>query len=94
MKYKIIEGLNPKLDNKLNDIISGVAQQFCSLSALIGPIVGGLMHDQLGYEKTMDVNMVLLLGLCLFYCIFNCGYSIMEKERQKKDLFKKMASMV
>ena len=94
MKYKIIEGYNPKFDNQLNDIVAGVTNQLCSLFALIGPIIGGIMNDNLGYQKTMNINMYTLFGLSIFFAIFNCGFTVFSKEEKRKHLKERMDSLV
>lgn len=49
VKYKIIQGYNSELDNLLSDLLSSMYTMFYSFSSLVGPIIGGIMFDSMGY---------------------------------------------
>ena len=44
-KYKIVEGFNPELDNKLSNIFSSLYSLINYLFALIAPIIGAVCYD-------------------------------------------------
>ena len=78
-QFKIIEGVNPALDNKLNDVISSLYGLFYNLSSLIGPILGGAMYDIFGYRSTFDITMFFeVIAICIFG-YYNCGKDVFEK---------------
>jgi MFS family permease len=76
LEYSIIEGMNPKLDNKLNDAISGVATQISNVSSLFGPILGGALYDNYGNQVTMNINMIALWVMAFFFAVFSCGCNV------------------
>lgn len=76
IKYKIILGHDEDFDAKLNDSISSLYNLFYCLSSLFGPILGGVMYDQLGYETTMDLNMVFVFLIFVAYAALNCGLNV------------------
>ena len=80
-KYKIIEGVNPALDNKLNDVLSSQYGLFYNLSSLVGPILGGLFYDKFGYRTTLDINMFLELIILGIFVRFNGGMKLYENDR-------------
>ena len=46
-KYRIVEGFNPELDNKLSNVFSSLFSLINYFFALIAPIIGGLFYDYL-----------------------------------------------
>lgn len=80
--FKIIEGVNPALDNKLNDVLSSQYGLFYNLSSLIGPILGGILYDVVGYRSTMDINMFFELIIMVIFIKYNCGQTIFEDNRK------------
>ena len=46
-KYKIIEGFDPELDNKLSDVFSSLFSLVNYLFALIAPIIGAVIYDNI-----------------------------------------------
>lgn len=90
LHYKIIEGLDPKFDNQLNDMIGGVTTQICCLSSLFGPIIGGLMYDSLGYRTTMNANMFFQFWMLILFFSCNCGFGVCELERQRRQQMQAM----
>ena len=88
LKYKIILGYDEDFDAKLNDSISSLYNLFYCLSSLIGPILGGLMYDHLGYESTMDLNMIFIFLIFIGYAVFNCGLNVQSEDINQKKLLK------
>ena len=88
-QFKIIEGVNPALDNKLNDVISSLYGLFYNLSSLIGPILGGMMYDIVGYRTTLDINMFLELLAVFIFGYFNCGRDVWTKHEEFLEEIKK-----
>jgi len=84
MKYKIIEGFDQALDNKLNDCVSGFYNQLTSLSAFVGPIIGGALFDSVGWRALLNYLMLVNAGFALFLIIFNCGPNVFKKEALKQ----------
>jgi MFS family permease len=88
-EFKIIEGVNPALDNKLNDVVSSLYGLFYNLSSLVGPILGGAMFDIVGYRTTLDINMFLELIAVGIFFYFNCGLDVVTKNDEfLKDMAK------
>lgn len=77
-----MEGVNPALDNKLNDVVSSLYGLFYNLSSLVGPILGGAMYDLVGYRATMDINMFFELIAVGIFFYFNCGLDIVRKNNE------------
>ena len=46
-KYKIVEGFDPELDNKLGDVFSSLFSLVNYLFALVAPIIGAFLYDNL-----------------------------------------------
>ena len=75
-KYKIVDGADQKLDNKLNDCMSTIPSLFYNFSSLVGPIFGGFCYETWGYMSTMDGNMFFEFAIFLIFLCFNCGISV------------------
>jgi MFS family permease len=78
-EFKIVEGVSPALDNKLNDVVSSAYGLFYNLSSLVGPILGGAMFDIFGYRTTLDINMFLELIAVGIFFYYNCGLDVVKK---------------
>ena len=50
-QYKIIEGVNPELDEHLCDIMNTLMQMSITLMGLVGPIIGSLFYEYLAPEE-------------------------------------------
>ena len=94
-KYKIIEGYNPEIDNKLSDVFSSLFSLINYLFALIAPIIGAFLYDNVPanseteqYRKTMDINMWFMMGCAIFYLLFNCGNVFSDFKKQNDELEK------
>lgn len=81
-EFKIVEGVSPALDNKLNDVVSSLYGLFYNLSSLVGPILGGAMFDIVGYRTTLDINMFLELIAAGIFFYFNCGLDVVKKNEE------------
>ena len=99
-QFKIIEGVNPALDNKLNDVVSSLYGLFYNLSSLIGPILGGALYDIFGYRSTFDIVMFLELIAFGIFAYFNCGRDVykehanfLEETKKFKELSVKYAEL-
>jgi hypothetical protein len=51
---------------------------FIKLSSLIGPIFGAVLYKFMGYRKTLDIWMISLFTISIFYAIFNCGINVFK----------------
>lgn len=81
LKFKIIEGFDQELDDKINDQVSALFTMIEAFFALVGPIVGGALYDSIGYQKTMNFVMLMNIFCCLIYLVFNCGQNVFKNSR-------------
>ena len=69
--HQIIEGEHPAQDNRLNDIISSFYLFTSNLSALVGPIIGGILYDYFEYQITMNIILWFNVTIGILFSIFN-----------------------
>ena len=82
IQYNVIEGFDLEFDDLLNDKISGLYGLFFSISALISPIIGGILFDAYGYNTTLDVCMVFVFIVSIIYFVFNCGLNVFTNQKK------------
>jgi MFS family permease len=80
LKYKIITGIDPELDKKVNDIASLLTIQGLGIACLFGPTFGGYLYDKLGYQNAMTINMFIEFAFALYFAITNCSMNFTKKE--------------
>jgi MFS family permease len=85
IKEDIIEGHNEALDQLISDYGSGLYGTFFSTGQILAPIVGSAIFEQIGYRPTTDFMTAVCLCWCLFFFVFNVGFSIFSKERKIKE---------
>lgn len=90
VKYKIIEGYNQELDNKINDTISSLYTFIMNVFSLIAPLIGGALYDTIGYDHTMNAHIFFEIILAVLFILFNCGTGVFKKDREKKEAQGKM----
>lgn len=84
-KFQIIEGQNPEIDGKLNDMLSSLYTFSFNLSSLLAPIIGGALYDATSYWKTIDINMIATSSVAIIFIIFNCGFSVIKRHKILED---------
>lgn len=54
----------------INDKASALFNTASSLGTIVGPIIGGIMNDHLGFESTCDIMAAagIAFGLIYFFC--------------------------
>ena len=57
-------------DPTLNDKASGIYNAFYFLGAILAPILGGLMNDQVGYRETNDIMLLVAVLFSVAYLMF------------------------
>lgn len=92
-KFRIVEGYDVELDNKLSDCISSLYSFLYNLAALFGPVIGGMMYDVFGYEHTMDVNLILQLIFAVVFYWFNCGRDVFQRDAKLKSELKRLKAI-
>jgi MFS family permease len=84
LKSEIVEGADDSLDEQLNDKAAGIYATFYSIGMIIGPLIGGPLYDNIGYNATCDFLALICSIYTVFYFIFNVGFSIFKNEKQLK----------
>jgi len=92
-KYKIIEGYDSDFDNKLSDVISSLYSTFYNMTALIGPIIGAVLYQLLGYARALDINMFTMWAFAVLFMLFNCGFSPKKEEREMTESIGKLKEL-
>ena len=80
-EFKIVEGVSPTLDNKLNDVVSSLYGLFYNLSNLVKTILGGAMFNIVGNRTTLDINKFLKIITAGIFFYFNCGLVVEKRMR-------------
>ena len=86
-RYKIIEGINEELDERLCDIMGSMMQMSITLAGLLGPILGTVFYEYLApdepnnFRYANDVLMVQMGVFSMLFVVCNCGCNIMQKDR-------------
>lgn len=86
VEFKIIQGLDPLLDSKVQDISSLLTNMATGFAGLFGPVLGGVLYDMIGYKATMTVIMCFEFLVALVFLVLN--RPSYEKERKQKRLIK------
>lgn len=76
IEYKLIEGINPALDSKINDISSLLTLQGTGIAGFIGPVLGGILYDLVDYKATMTIVMCFEFLITVLFAYFNCGLKV------------------
>jgi hypothetical protein len=58
-------------DHSLNDKASGIYNTFLNLGSIIGPPLGGILNDFVGYRLTNDIVVIFSLAFAFAYLICN-----------------------
>lgn len=64
-KYKIRD------NSLLNYKASGIFNASVAVGCILGPLMGGLLKDLVGYRETCDLMGVLSLACSIVYLVFN-----------------------
>lgn len=72
----IVEGHDPKIDERLSDCLSSFYSLTYNLSAFVGPIIGGILYEHMGYREATDINMSGNFIFFLILLMFNCGSKV------------------
>lgn len=83
LAFGMAEGQHPKLDNELNDLVSGLTTQVICISTLIGPLFGGMLYDNIGFSDTMSAVMFFQLAMAALLFSFNCGFNVFVVNRER-----------
>jgi hypothetical protein len=63
-----------KLRNELKDKASGIYNAFNAMGFFFAPLMSGLINDLRGYKYTMDVVVIIGLGVAaLYFTVFIVG---------------------
>lgn len=84
-EYKIPEGADKALDNKVNDTMSSIMSLVYCLSGFVGPIIGGVLYDFISYKQIQNIEMVAYFSLAVLFFIFNCGFNVFQTEKTRKE---------
>lgn len=53
-------------------------------------MVGGILYLTVGFERTMDINMIAEFILAIVFYVFNCGTDVVQKEKNLKETVDKL----
>ena len=81
LKYEIIEGIDERLDEELNDKASGIYATFYSIGMILAPLIGGPLYDSIDYRGTCDFLAVSCAIYAVFYFVFNVGCHVFDSEK-------------
>ena len=76
--------------NAIGDISSGMFNSSCLVGALFGPIIGGYMTINLGFEDGCSIFALIMLIYIIIYCLFG---GMFEEWIKKKNVVKEKDSM-
>lgn len=90
VKHRIIPGIDPALDGRINDIMSSGYGFFYNLSSMVGPVIGGALFSKYGFIRTLDINMCFSAAVATIFIVFNCGPKVFQKDAEHKKIMKRM----
>ena len=90
IRFKIIEELDPELDEIMLDNLSAVYGMFMSLSNLLSPIIGGIIYDAIDYQLTMDVGVGIMIVMLLIYIFFSCGFRPFSDRKKELKILEEL----
>lgn len=67
----------------MNDKASGVFNTAYAIGCTIGPVLGGLLNDNVGFRYTCDIMACSSLTFAVIYFLFNVLPSILSKSDGK-----------
>ena len=87
VELNAIEGEDPELDAAIYDKVNDAYGFIYALAMFVGPLVGGLMFDNIGGRRTGDYVAIsnLVVGTLIFF--FNCGPFVFK---ENKEFFAKL----
>ena len=84
LRFKIIEGQNPELDNAIHDTLSSMFNFLMNMT-LFPPILGGIIYDQFDYHIAMDGAAIFMLILTIIQFNLNCGCKVFEEHKKEQE---------
>ena len=85
-----MRGADKILDSKLNNMMSSGFALFYNLSALAGPIIGGYIYNNVDFVQTLIYHIYLQGIIVIIFIIFNCGISVLKKDKANKKIIIKL----
>lgn len=82
LKYKLVDGYDPKLDGYISDQQASLYGIFFSGSMFVSPMAGAALYDAFGYRSSFDIMMFIMFNCFLFYWFVVAGLSPIKEHRK------------
>lgn len=86
VKYRIIDGKNPKLDLKIANAIGSLCTLFYYSSPLAVRQIGSWLYEKYDYPVQNDVFMIFYAIMTIIYFVFSMGCSPFKDFRELKKI--------
>jgi MFS family permease len=81
LRYKVVDGEDEELDAKLNDQVSNMYGVIYNTAGFVGPLVGGLIFEFVGYSRTYDYMAITCLIAAVVMFFFNDGPTAYQEDK-------------
>jgi len=70
-------------ESELNDKASGIFATAQAIGCIIGPVLGGVLNDVIGYRRTCDVMGISSFTFVIIYTLINVGPVFCKRNTSK-----------